>query len=230
MSPEFESLYLRHVITAYEKQLKLADVIGGRSWSFSMDDGVLTFEEEGEQSAGSAPIMFAVQLLGTAADQQGTWLWSWANTASGIPDALTQAARRLQEARSVPEWVVPRFAIDLARADEHRVSMTAAGVLGADAYYRGPYNGGAAFFLLNDKRLHLSDPEGPRIVRTVMEAISNLSIPDHRAAIWAYLTERGLQARADGDRAIVATLNGRELRAEFDAQNRVIDLRGAFGP
>ncbi|NJK81384.1 MAG: hypothetical protein HC914_16455 [Chloroflexaceae bacterium] len=35
---------------------------------------------------------FQVQILGTAAEQPGTWLWGWANAASGIPDPLLLAA------------------------------------------------------------------------------------------------------------------------------------------
>src|SRR5262245_45278690 len=66
MSPEFEQLYHRHVITSYEKQLRLADVIGTHCWSFSMHDGSLTFQEDGEPAR--APIVFAAQLLGTAAE------------------------------------------------------------------------------------------------------------------------------------------------------------------
>src|SRR5262245_11578156 len=102
MSPEFEQLYHRHVITSYEKQLRLADVVGAHSWSFSMQDGSLTFQEDGEPSR--APMVFAAQLLGTAADGDSTWLWSWANEASQIPAALTQGARHLREAGTAREW------------------------------------------------------------------------------------------------------------------------------
>jgi len=102
MSPEFESLYHRHILASYEKQLHLADQIGTRSWSFSMDDGCLTFEEEGEVPRTHAPIAFAAQLLGTVANDGSTWLWSWANEVSQIPAALTQDARRLRDAVQPP--------------------------------------------------------------------------------------------------------------------------------
>jgi len=222
MSPEFESLYQGHVIMSYEKQLRLADVVGTRRWSFSMKNGSLTFQEDGEPPCSGAPIVFAVQVLGTASDGDKTWLWSWANDASQIPAALTQDARRLCEVATPREWATSTFAID--NADEHRVAMTSSGVLGADAYYRGPYPGGAAFFLLRDERLRLPAPESLRVIHTVMEAISSLSIANHRAAIMAYFAARGLQPHTDGGNAIVATIAGRALRAQFDAQDRLVEL------
>src|SRR6266446_4917766 len=56
------------------------------------------------------------------------------------------------------------------------------------------------------------------------------ALANHRAAIEAYFTERGLQPRADGETAILATLSGRTLRAVFDAQDRLANLGGTSGP
>ena len=230
MSPEFESIYHRHALTSFEKQLRLADVIGMRSWRFSMEDGCLTFEEEGEAPHTSAPIVFAPQLLGTVAYNDSTWLWSWANEASQIPSALTRDAQRLRAADPATEWTTSQFALNLDNADEHRLAMASSGLLAADAFYRGPYTGGAAFFLLRDERLRLLEPDGPRIVRTITEAISSGAIANHRAAIMAYLTERGLQPRADDEMAILAMISGRKLRVVFDAQDRLANVSGTLGP
>jgi hypothetical protein len=230
MSPEFESLYHRHALTSYEKQLRLADVIGMRSWRFSMEDGSLTFEEEGEAPHTSAPIVFAAQLLGTVAYNDRTWLWSWANEASQIPSALTRDAQHLRDAGPATEWTTSQFALNLDNADEHRLAMASSGLLAVDAFYRGPYTGGAAFFLLRDERLRLLEPDGPRIVRTITEAISGGAITNHRAALIAYLTERGLRPQADGEMAIMAMISDHKLRVVFDAQDRLANLGGTFGP
>jgi hypothetical protein len=229
MSPEFETLYGRHVIASFEKQFHLADVVGTRSWGFSMDDGLLTFTDDDAQPAGP-PIAFAAQLLGSAADRDHTWLWSWANEASQIPAALTQGAQRLRESGMAPEFTTATFALDLENVDDHRLALMSSGVLAADAYYRGPYNGGAAFFVLRDERLRLPAPAGPRIISTISQAISSVPIVDHRAAITAYFDARGLQPSADGDNAIVGTMTDGELRAEFDMQGRLADLHGTLRP
>ena len=195
-----------------------------------MKDGSLTFEEEGDAPHASAPIVFAAQLLGTVAYDDSTWLWSWANEASQIPSALTRDAQRMRDAGLAAEWTTPRFTLNLDNADEHRLAMASSGLFAADAFYRGPYAGGAAFFLLRDDRLRLLEPEGPRIVRTITEAISNGAVANHRTAIIAYLTERGLQPHADGEMAILAMISGRKLRLEFDAQDRLTNLGGTLGP
>src|SRR5262245_14851285 len=148
MSPEFESLYHRHALTSYEKQLRLADMIGTLSWRCSMKDGSLTFDEEGDALHATDPIVFAAQLLGTVAYDDSTWLWSWANEASQIPSALTRDAQRMRDAGLAAEWTTPRFTLNLDNADEHRLAMASSGLFAADAFYRGPYAGGAAFFLL----------------------------------------------------------------------------------
>jgi hypothetical protein len=195
-----------------------------------MEDGSLTFEEEGEAPHTSAPIVFAAQLLGTVAYNDSTWLWSWANEASQIPSALTRDAQHLRDAGPATEWTTSQFALNLDNADEHRLAMASSGLLAVDAFYRGPYTGGAAFFLLRDERLRLLEPDGPRIVRTITEAISRGAITNHRAALIAYLTERGLRPQADGEMAIMAMISGHKLRVVFDAQDRLANLGGTFGP
>jgi hypothetical protein len=195
-----------------------------------MEDGSLTFEEEGEAPHTSAPIVFAAQLLGTVAYNDSTWLWSWANEASQIPSALTRDAQHLRDAGPATEWTTSQFALNLDNADEHRLAMASSGLLAVDAFYRGPYTGGAAFFLLRDERLRLLEPDGPRIVRTITEAISGGAITNHRAALIAYLTERGLRPQADGEMAIMAMISGHKLRVVFDAQDRLANLGGTFGP
>ena len=195
-----------------------------------MEDGSLTFEEEGEAPHTSAPIVFAAQLLGTVAYNDRTWLWSWANEPSQIPSALTRDAQHPRDAGPATEWTTSQFALNLDNADEHRLAMASSGLLAVDAFYRGPYTGGAAFFLLRDERLRLLEPDGPRIVRTITEAISRGAITNHRAALIAYLTERGLRPQADGEMAIMAMISGHKLRVVFDAQDRLANLGGTFGP
>ena len=91
-----------------------------------------------------------VQVLGTVSEYSHTWLWSWANSESNIPDGLLTAALQLQEkgrALELSELVEPEFDVDPFHKG-HALAMAATGVLGAAAYYRGPYEGGAVFLLI----------------------------------------------------------------------------------
>src|SRR5258707_74309 len=137
---EFKDLFDQHGALAYEKQRHLADVVGDRSWRFDLSTGLLTFDD----------LRLPIQMLGTVSESSDTWLWAWANLASNIPNRLLEACTALQAIGrelkvlelTEPELYVERY------SRGHLLAMVATGLLEGAAYYRGPYDGGAAFFLI----------------------------------------------------------------------------------
>ena len=83
-SPAFRSHYDRHALSALDQQLHVIDVVGEGSWQFDMGAGAVTFQ------AGTAARTVPVQILGTESHGDHTWLWGWANAASGIPGRRTR--------------------------------------------------------------------------------------------------------------------------------------------
>jgi hypothetical protein len=75
----FDDLFAQHVATAMARQVALADLIGERNWSVDLSAGHATFGDD---------LRFAIQLLGTESQGDGTWLWAWANAESNLPPAL----------------------------------------------------------------------------------------------------------------------------------------------
>lgn len=76
--------------------------------------------------------------------------WDWANQGSSIPEALTQSSRTLREfgtSNGIDELCGPKFKCE--GVDGHSLSMPASGVCKADGYYCCPYDGGAAFVLVD---------------------------------------------------------------------------------
>jgi len=223
MSPKFEAAFLRHAALSLEKQLALQDVIGERNWNFDMGLRQLRFEKKG---VFGKPLDFDVQILGSVSESDASWLWSWANPS--VDEKLTRASLFLREKGELEEFGTPELSLDLEEADDSRLVMTSVGVLatlfGCDAYYRGPYEGGAAFFLLRDPRLHLKAPDAVHIATVFPQLLSGLSISDHRAALLGYLDTRGLEANIEGEqvRALVGTSS---LVADFDDSNRLAQLR-----
>jgi hypothetical protein len=63
--------------------------IGRAQWSVDQEKGTITFNSPSGMRA-EAP----VQIIGTYNTQDGTWLWSWAN--SSIESPLTEDARKVQ--------------------------------------------------------------------------------------------------------------------------------------
>lgn len=223
MSPEFEAAYLRHAALSFDKQLNLAKVIGTRNWNFSMDSGHLTFAKQGFFDKN---FVFEAQILGSAAKGTSSWRWAWAN--DGVPDKLNRASLLLREKGGIPEFSEPEFPIDFSEADDHRIALTGSGVLaslfGCDAYYRGPYEGGAAFFLLRDPRLHLAPPDAIHISTFFPQLISSMALSNHRTVFLSYLEQQGLEAQIENE-AVRVEIGASSLVANFDDLNRLADMQ-----
>jgi hypothetical protein len=212
MHPALQTLFERHVARSFDKQLVLADVIGSREWHFDLDRGTITFGGE---------FTWPVQVLGIVSEQTGTWLWAWAITATKVPpDVLkvAEAMRRLGQTKGIRELVgaeQPR-----GESTGTLMSMIASGVFRADAFYRAPYPGGAAFLLIADPAFPAPD-ERPtaRIPNIFPQAVSRFGAKypiNHRRALLGYLKDYGLESHAEGDDLIVRNGTGPTLRARFE--------------
>jgi hypothetical protein len=86
----------------------------------------------------------------------------------------------------------------------HVLAMIASGVCEADAYYRGPYEGGAAFLLIKDAAFPRRR-ESPlaRLGHVFPQAIAAFAIADHRLALTSYLDQAGIAYQSDGDAVVV---------------------------
>jgi hypothetical protein len=164
--------------------------------------------------------------LGTESEKTKTWLWSWANSASDIPEKLMVSARRLRqqgERSGVKLLTTPQ--LKLSETDGHQLSMIATGLLDASAYYRGPYEGGAIFLLVDDPRIVRRIPATAKeMQRFFDEFTSRIDVADHEKAYRAFLDD--VQWRfsiQDGDATfpnstdvVTVTPDGVELHAYFD--------------
>jgi hypothetical protein len=210
-------------VVSYDKQDRLADLIGQEAWHFELDSGLLSF---GYQYRWHA------QILGTASGDSGTWLWAWANSESNIPAHLLTASLALKaygEQHSIPELTTPQLPLD--QIDGHSLALVASGICKANAYYRCPYEGGALFVLIKDENFpKCTDLPLQRIVTIFPQAIASLDIPDHRLALAGYLDHYGLSYEQDGDKLVVKEDGEVVLTATFDKQNRLTKLEAKLKP
>jgi hypothetical protein len=214
--------YDRHACGAHARQRRLAGLIGGSPWRFRMKEGELSF---------GLGLSWQAQVLGTESEETRTWLWAWANEASNIPQPLLRAAnemRALGRQHEVRELTEPL--VDLTQADGHVLAVIAVGLCGADAFYRGPYEGGAVLLLLQDPTFPRPDfdlrVEAPLVFS---EVVRSGRVSDHRRAFRGYLAELGLQEHEAG-----ATIEGRRrgetlLSARFDEAGRWTGPEGPAG-
>lgn len=215
-SDALQALYDEHAFSSLEKQLHLSDLHGEHGWEFDLETGVLTFDEKHH---------YASQVLGTESHDSDTWLWAWANNASGIPAKFLKAARQMRahgKEHGVAELTEPK--VSLSVAEGHYLAIIAAGLCEAKAYYRGPYEGGALFVLITDDALP-PHPQGAivRIRSLVPQALSALPIADHRRAFEGYCKYLGVSVQAKGTSLIAEAEEG-SAKATFDKLGRLTKL------
>ena len=219
MNPKLSSTFDQHAAATFDKQSFLNDVVGELDWEFTMDTGVLGF---------GGLHRWRAQFLGTQAEQSGTWMWGWANEASAIPDKLLACAnslRKLGADKDISEMTQGRLSAD--ELDGHFWSILATGLCKANAYYRGPYEGGAIYLLIKDTN-YVQQVDHPlaRLATVFPQAISTYTIGNHRHALTGHAEFLGLSVQPNGNAIIVADSQGKQLSAEFDDQNRLTDLSG----
>ena len=217
-----QDLITRHGAASLDKQDALADLIGERGWGADLSTGQITFGDD---------YAFPIQMLGTESFASGTWLWGWANEASHIPEPLLRASQQVRaygEQHGVAEFVQAQYELD--EVGGHLPAMIASGLCNADAYYRGPYGQGAAFFLLTAPALR--EPSASSVVR--IPRIFNTFIGqfdcDHRAALTAYAEYKGYSCEDRGPEVVCTSPRDGELRATFDDLGRMTEMNMQMRP
>ena len=215
-------LLAEHGAASLDKQESLAALIGNAGWQFSMDTGRLTF---------GGKHVFPAQILGTEAEASKTWLWGWANAASGIPAPLLQFSQQMRtygEQNGVAEFTSPELPVN--GVNGHLLCMIASGLCNADAYYRGPYEGGAVFLLFSAPQLKAhSDNSVPRVIRIFTQFIAQ-SACDHREALMAFLRYKGYACESNGNEVVCTSPRGEPVRATFDHMGRMTEIAAAASP
>ena len=219
--PTFEQLFTEHVGAALGRQLALADVLGDRDWHLDLGSGRATFGRD---------LTFSVQLLGTEATEDQTWLWAWANEESALPPALLRVAgelRALGERQRIELLAAPSF--PTVAITGHEIAMVASGLAGGLPYYRGPYEGGAVFFVLENGPPAIWGPYGTeRVVTVLMQAISGFAL-DHRAMSRAFLGTQHFRIQESADRWTAQAGDGRQLEIAFDGLGRIANVTALAG-
>ncbi|WP_433056893.1 DUF6882 domain-containing protein [Dactylosporangium sp. CS-033363] len=218
--PTFEQLFAQHVATGMARQLALADLLGDRDWQLDLTTGQATFGTD---------LTFGVQLLGTESEAAQTWLWAWANEASNIPPALLHLTTWLREYGAedrVDTFTEPSFPLSVA--DGHKLALVASSLTGRP-YYRGPYDGGAVFFHLENTPPEVTAPVRPERALTVLQQVISAFPVDHRVTASSFFTQQGWQLTESPD-ALEARDPGSNtvLTIAYDDLGRITDIAGTL--
>jgi len=220
MSPKFKFLLSRYAGIALARQLALADFLGQHSWGVDITAGTVTFSPGGT---------YPLQILGTEAAGDGTWLWAWANEASHLPAHLLQASRQLQQLgheQAIPELCDRSFPLTVA--DGATLAAVAAGPNPNCCYYRGTYDGGVLYFLVSGLPESVFVPATlPRILTALTQTLSQYEV-DHREMARSFLTAQGFTLHQQGAQ-LTAQRAQDELCLVF-AQQRIHTINSTLSP
>jgi Family of unknown function (DUF6882) len=220
----FAPLFDRFALDSAERQEHAQEVVGGRPFTADLSRGVVGFEPGLEMRA---------ELVGTEADDPGSWMWSWANP-SGFPDHVTAAARHARgygEQHGVGELTTGEIPLDGA-ALGYRLTVVTCGLAGGYAYYpAAAAPGTTAYMLLDHPSLALPPVQLSRALRVLTAVSASGQVADWRYALVSYAGQRGLEARpAERWVELVHPHGGGSIRVDLDERGRVANIAGRLQP
>lgn len=220
----FQALFEQCVLIAYDHQIHLNPQVHGQWW-FDMESGTLAFtQEDGSQ------FITPVQLLGTQSEHDGTFLWAWANEQLGAPPELLEAVTRIRahgQQHGIAELIEPL----LDGFDGHTIGMVAVGLTGASAYYRAPYQGGAAFLLMMGEDVW-EPPEYPvvRVAQMLGHLLEQITLTNPMRSLLGWAKALGLQESPIDHGVRLTADDGSWVDLELDTQGRIGRITAQAGP
>lgn len=200
---------------AMEKQLKLSEVIGNKSWNADITLGEISFGDG---------LDFPMQLLGSFSHSSGTWLWAWANEASNLPESLIAQSLELKkygEENKIDLLTVSEFKAE--KSDLHLIGMIAAGMFDASGYYMADYGQGILLVTIKSDSIDKSRDDIPQSIPTVISrVISQLNV-NHKNVLMNYLSIKGYDIAEEGNK-ITGKKGGATIPAEFDEMGRLTKI------
>lgn len=193
-------------------------IVADNSWGLNPTDGIIRFGDK----------QFRAGILGTESTIQGTWLWSWAHTESGLPEkSVAESCRAKKNLPELPEFQTGKFELDEMRSGHNLAMIACAATRENLCYYRCPYDGGAAFVTISGLPDDIFAPaDQPEFLRQYIEIISGFYC-DHRLLAAGFLWQNGTPFVCD-ENSVTADFGHIRLRFLFesaqDGLNRVLDI------
>ena len=212
-------LLAEYGLAFYERQVAFEQRIEGLDWQLDQDRGLVSLGDVLE---------LPVQILGSEAVRDKTWMWAWANPTVEEPlTAKSREARSIGEARGIGVLTEPQ--IDTNRTgDGFLLALATGGLLGADAYYPCPYPGGVLYAIvdLGAEVPTLGPPKAERVVRLISMMIEEAPRLASRRSIERYLKTIGADMAPSGTWIRI----GLDTTLTFDDLGRLTEIQETLHP
>lgn len=210
--PLILDLAAEHVPATLARQQRLARVVGDGGVDIDLAAGLARFGQD---------LAFDLQLVGsvTAADETFTWAWAAPDAAPAAVLTGVTALREYGASLGVAELVEAVW--HTADVDPYLLAAIARGWCQADAMYRAPVPGGAAYLLLGD--VPLPAPTAIELSQALTTGIA-LAPMDHRRAAMSLFADNRLSVTGM-DELLVAIVGKSVVTVAFTPQGRIADVQ-----
>ncbi|MCL1906677.1 MAG: hypothetical protein FWG08_01970 [Propionibacteriaceae bacterium] len=213
-----------HTALLVDGQTRLSSVIGTDtpSWELSLSKGLLTLNG----------IRLTCAVIGSVAQADNTWLWSWADEtvdqeALGIQRA--HPLRQFGQEAGLWEFTQPRFAmegiLDLGMTPGATVAMVASPQLLGTAIFSAPSAGGRIYVVVTDPRLSLETPTAFTTPKIITSATS-YGIGNHKDIIAVFAGAHNLPLEDRGDQLVLTFEDSSRLEIVLDSSGKVRQMHG----
>ena len=154
-------------------------VVRDQNWRVDFSRGVILF---GEQA-------YPLQLIGSEATSDDSWLWGWENI-NGLPESLLRLAvstKAVGERWKLDPLTMAGFALN-DTFNGHSLSVVTCGLEERYCYYRCPHSGGAVFVAFSGVPDSVFAPvDAQKFLSITMQCVQQFDI-DHKAFVEGFLT------------------------------------------
>ncbi|KAF2513877.1 DUF6882 domain-containing protein [Flavobacterium foetidum] len=212
-----QQLLERYAGIVMDRQLDFGDLIGENNWNINISNQEISF---------GADFVFPIQVLGTVSHSSQTWLWSWANKQSGLPESIIQDALKLKKYGEENEIdLLRKDTFSFTKDDLHLMGIIASGINNSSGYYICDYGQGAMVVTIKSEQIDKARTENHLRIMTVFPQLISEFEVNHNTALTYYLTDKGYSISENGSR-LIASKNGETVTAEFDELSRLTKLNG----
>jgi hypothetical protein len=216
-SPAFDRLGAAYAAISAQQQEALGDFLPAADWSADLAAGTYT----------QGDVTLRVALLGSFAEESRSWLWGWANPQFGPEHPAVVNPSAAGARLAIPELTTPELDLSWydgpARSGGDVVAMATTGLIGSPGAIPGSYDGGVAYFAIQDPAAPIPGWDSLSAPRMITSGLT-LFPADHRLTVARFFSHHHLPYR-ETETSIVATLpEGGTCTAEFDDDDRFISL------
>lgn len=210
----FDDLVEQNAGLSFEKQLLFGEIIGSNAWQLNMGKGLISFGD----------IEFPIQIIGSLAFNNNSWMWGWANTQSGMPENLLIQSNQLKEIgekNNIEELINGHFNVE--EGFEHKIGMIACGLFKSKSYYCANYGQGTLVITIDDAKIPEIDKSRLEKVMMGFPQLISTTVLNHKNTYKNYLIDRDFELNISEDK-IEGLRNNKILVAEFDELSRLKSL------